>query len=210
MFVYLIQNEINGKVYVGQTIDDPPIRRWQNHLSAIRTGVHKNPHLTASVLKHGEQKFNFSIIDTADNQHGLDELEHHHIITRKSLDREYGYNLRLGGRTGSLSDETKQILSARRKGKKLPKEWSENIRKSLIGHKRTKGIVWSEEAIEARRLGLSKNLYLLTFPDGTQTKIRNMTQFCREHGLDSGCMSKVARGILKQHKGHTCKILGDD
>lgn len=42
--VYIIRNKINGKVYVGSTINKIK-RRWQDHLKRLKRGTHANTHL---------------------------------------------------------------------------------------------------------------------------------------------------------------------
>jgi hypothetical protein len=53
---------------------------------------------------------------------------------------------------------------------------------------------------------LAKTWELRT-PDGKVIVIRNLTQFCRDHNLSVGCLSAVARGDRRSHKGWTCRKL---
>ena len=46
--------------------------------------------------------------------------------------------------------------------------------------------------------------YEITFPDGHTEIIVNMARFCRENNLQRTNMSRVSRGIRKQHKGYKC------
>lgn len=39
--------------------------------------------------------------------------------------------------------------------------------------------------------------------------IINMAEFCREHGLLSPLMYKVARGTRTHHRGYKCELMGD-
>lgn len=41
IFIYFIENKINGKIYVGKTTD--PISRWKTHKSVSRQGKQKYP-----------------------------------------------------------------------------------------------------------------------------------------------------------------------
>lgn len=43
--------------------------------------------------------------------------------------------------------------------------------------------------------------YALTGPDGKVVKFSSQTEFCKEHGLDKGHISKVLAGDRKAHKG---------
>lgn len=44
-------------------------------------------------------------------------------------------------------------------------------------------------------------------PDGESFTFNNLSKFCKEQGLHSGCMGKVASGVFSQHKGWFCSKL---
>jgi hypothetical protein len=62
----------------------------------------------------------------------------------------------------------------------------------------------TEESKQQSRSKMSKE-WIITFPDGTETMIKGLEQFCREHSLDSGAMGKVSKGKAKHHKGYRCR-----
>lgn len=52
----------------------------------------------------------------------------------------------------------------------------------------------------------NSHTYLITAPDGKTYTTRQLTKFCREHGLTREAMGKVARGLTKSHRGGwTCQ-----
>ena len=59
--IYKIENKVNGKVYVGQSIDINA--RWKNHITLLNKGNHHNDYLQKSWNKYGENNFEFSIIE---------------------------------------------------------------------------------------------------------------------------------------------------
>lgn len=59
--IYKIENKINGKLYVGSTVNFT--RRWWKHRALLRHGKHPNSHLQASWDKYGEDAFSFSIVE---------------------------------------------------------------------------------------------------------------------------------------------------
>lgn len=110
--IYKIENKVNGKIYVGQSIDIDT--RWYNHRNELNGNRHCNEHLQNAWNKYGENSFEFIIIEecTLDN---IDEREIYWIDYYNSMDPGYGYNMTAGGqgRHGySWSEEYKEYLSS--------------------------------------------------------------------------------------------------
>lgn len=61
--IYIIENKNSGKFYIGRTND--PAARKRGHFSELRRGIHGNPRLQASFNKHGEEAFEFRVVDSA-------------------------------------------------------------------------------------------------------------------------------------------------
>jgi group I intron endonuclease len=59
--VYLIRNNLNNKLYIGSATGSMK-RRWGQHISELRRGVHSNRHLQAAWNKYGEEAFTFEVI----------------------------------------------------------------------------------------------------------------------------------------------------
>ena len=109
--IYKIENKVNGKIYVGQSIDIKT--RWYNHRKELNGNRHHNEHLQNAWNKYGEGQFTFDIIEecTVDN---IDEREIFWIDYYKAMNSTYGYNMTLGGQGShgySWSNEGKQHLS---------------------------------------------------------------------------------------------------
>jgi transposase len=62
-YIYIIENNKTGKFYIGRTND--PSARKRCHLSELRRNIHGNPRLQASFNKHGEDAFQFKVVDSA-------------------------------------------------------------------------------------------------------------------------------------------------
>jgi len=62
-YIYIIENSNTGKFYIGRTND--PAQRKRAHFSELRRGAHGNPRLQYSFNKHGEQAFEFKVVDSA-------------------------------------------------------------------------------------------------------------------------------------------------
>ena len=64
--VYLIENKVTGKRYVGSTTINLQ-QRWNDHKSGLRNNKHANIHLQRTWNKYGEESFVFSIIEQCTN-----------------------------------------------------------------------------------------------------------------------------------------------
>lgn len=73
MYIYTITNQINGKVYVGQTVQMKPKMRWYSHVRMVR--ANKKSHLYDSMRKYGIENFKWQVVDMAKSLHELNLLE---------------------------------------------------------------------------------------------------------------------------------------
>jgi hypothetical protein len=49
-------------------------------------------------------------------------------------------------------------------------------------------------------------IYIVTTPDGTEVEVKEIKRWCKERNLECSNLTKVARGLRKQHKGYTCRF----
>lgn len=108
--IYMIENQVNHKRYIGKTIDFN--RRVYLHLHYLRSGLHKNSHLQNSWNKHGSENFRIVLFDDRTKECEflsrpeidklLNDLEIEWIKFYKSSDENYGYNLSEGGDGATL------------------------------------------------------------------------------------------------------------
>jgi len=98
----------------------------------------------------------------------------------------------------SYSEETRNKMSAAKRGKKQPPEMIANRIVSLHKMKR------SPEHIAALTESRSKRFVIIA-PDGTEYRIKGLTQFCKDHDLIRSKMSAVATGKNIQHRGWKCR-----
>lgn len=112
--VYKIVNKVNGKMYIGQSVDIE--RRWREHIYNVGYDYRKN-HLYSAMRKDGLDNFVFSVIVECD-EYMLDEFEIGIIKLYETTNPEKGYNLMSGGANGRPTEETKQKLSESMKGRK--------------------------------------------------------------------------------------------
>ena len=93
-YIYLIKNLINGKNYIGQTIN--PTTRFNSYKLASSKGG--NRPIEYAFKKYGFDNFEFSIIDQVNTQNEADEKEKFYIREYHSLITENGYNITKGGK----------------------------------------------------------------------------------------------------------------
>lgn len=94
MFLYLIYNLANHKVYVGKT-EKSLISRWQRHLGYARLG---SPFfLHRAIRKYGEDSFIMLKLDIAQSAEELNKKEINMISELCAQNPKFGYNMTAGG-----------------------------------------------------------------------------------------------------------------
>ena len=67
--IYKIRNVVNGKFYVGSTVDSRV--RFQTHRRNLKKGKHQSPHMQAAWNKYGEDCFKFEIVEIVECSENL-------------------------------------------------------------------------------------------------------------------------------------------
>ena len=95
--IYKIENKINGKVYIGQSVNIKK-RFIEHRYRAYDTKDEKTfgLYLYCAIRKYGKENFSFSIIEECSTE-ALNEKEIYWIRYYQSNQKEYGYNLSDGG-----------------------------------------------------------------------------------------------------------------
>lgn len=147
-YLYIVTNSINGKVYIGQTVNHK--RRWKDHKWLALNK--QEQYLHHAMRKYGIDKFTFEVIVTCNNQENANETEKILIEQYKSRDKQFGYNIAPGGDPAwnrglpkeqqpmfgkHHSKESKLKSSISNTGKKKPKhtdEWKQRRSEEMMGH----------------------------------------------------------------------------
>ena len=88
--VYEIRNTVNGKVYIGSSVN---IReRWYKHRKLLRGGKHNSAHLQSAWSKYGPHAFAFTVIEIVDSPEHLITKEQEWLDRTRCSDAEFGYN----------------------------------------------------------------------------------------------------------------------
>ena len=119
MYIYTITNQVNGKQYVGQTIDTK--RRWNQHQYDTKNGSDYTIH--RAMRKYGIDKFSIEIIEECGSLEQLNEAEIRWIGKLNTF-RGEGYNMTIGGEGIMLgrkhSEESKRKISKANSEKNHP------------------------------------------------------------------------------------------
>lgn len=134
--IYCMTNSVNGKVYVGQSINVE--RRIRAHRYRLASGVYRgNIHLQRAWSKYGAANFCFSLLEACVPE-SLEARERHWIRALDSM--RSGYNKSPGGAAPMLgkkmSTEQKSRIAASMRGKKKTKEHARKVADAQRGQKR--------------------------------------------------------------------------
>lgn len=210
VIIYLIENSINDKKYVGQTTKSLPIR-FTRHCWASEHK--KNMPISCAIKKYGKDKFTITEIDRCETLEDANQKEVYWANYHNTFS-PIGYNLKAGGRKYlQMSEETKQKISISNTGKKASPETIKKLSESHKGFKVlestkqklsdiNKGKSQHPNTLEGIKQKVSKR-YLLMSPVGVEVEIVNMKNFCKENNLQSTNMSQLVNGKLGKYKGWT-------
>lgn len=113
--IYKIYCLCTDKIYIGQTVQHPPIKRWVDHYKEAYTN--KNDlYLYRAIRQWGITNFTFQILEEDIALEDLNSKEIEWIKKFNSNNPEYGYNLTGGGVFTSKSqldeEKVKEIIKA--------------------------------------------------------------------------------------------------
>lgn len=216
--IYICQNKINGKIYVGQT--------RQNLCHRINQHKYSGKLLTHAINKYKLSNFNWWIVYVADNQIAADNAEKIYISLYNSL-TPYGYNISLGGMGRILvSQETKEKLKKINLGKKLSEQTKKKMSISHTGKirnkehclnlsKALKGKKPSQKCKDMQKLAMKGMRNKTTFCPVKVKCINNgiiynsMAEASRALDLNISKISLVCSGLRKHTKNYIFEKIKD-
>lgn len=219
--VYQHKNKINGKVYIGITMQKPE-RRWGLNGNNYKT----SPYFYAAIQKYGWNNFEHNILFTNLTKEEACLKEQELIKKFNSTNRELGYNSTSGGDVFTMNEETKQKISQALKGNQngLGHPCSEEKKKKIS--EAQKGRSFTEEhrqklseAAQKRQVPCSeekKKKLSQNYPHKRKVyceeldKVFDSVQQCsRELGIPATNISKLCGGRGKTLKGYHLKYYND-
>jgi len=229
--IYKIENKINKKCYIGQTIQKLSQRLYQHMYAASNNSlqlIHK------AIRKYGIDNFHIEVVKICNTQHELNLYEEKMILKYNGM-VPYGYNLKTGGHHIKYSKESRLKMSLAQKGKVLSIEHRNKISTSCKGkpgpwkgkkfsknHKQNisngnKGKVLSKltrDKIAATKIGSKNPMYgrlgedhpnakkvTLQHSNGSVEEFNSLSDACRKYNLDVRNLSAVCLGKRNSHRG---------
>ena len=217
--VYQHKNKINGKVYIGITMQELE-QRWRHG-----EGYKSSPHFYAAIQKYGWDNFEHNILFQNLTKEEACKKEQELIIQYKAMNREFGYNSTSGGDTFTMNKETKQKISQAMIGNKngLGHHCSEEKKKKIS--KTQKGRSLTEEhkqklseaakkrhtpCSEQAKENIKKASHKKPVYCEELNKIFESVQECsRQLGIPATNISKLCNGRGKTLKGYRLKYYDD-
>lgn len=200
MIIYKITNNVNGKVYIGQTVRTLK-ERIGEHLR------HNNLLVQKAIHKYGVDNFKFKVIDKAKNIDELNKKEMKWIGFYNCL-VPFGYNQCIGGDNTigfRHREESKQAMSIKKSGMYL----GENNPFFGKTHSEEQRLKWSKER-KGRNLDKAREASIKTI----QRKVLNVEtgeifnsvkEAALKYNLKSTHITRVCRGKRKHTGGFEWK-----
>lgn len=172
--IYIITCLYNNKHYIGKS--NHCIHRLNQHKNSLRKNKHHSFHLQRAWNKYGEKNFEFSILDTYEEEFLL-SMEGYWVNLLNSSDRNFGYNIDIPisnskhivnpttklkhsnrMKKRKVSEETKQKLSILNKGKTLSKEVFSQLMAAGVEYRKTNK--YKEDLIKRKeKVGIKTIIY---------------------------------------------------
>ena len=143
--VYKITNTVNGKVYIGQSINMKT--RWKDHVNSLRRGDSCCTLLQRAWNKYKEESFSFEILEVC-SEDELDDVEIKYIELYDAVNN--GYNIEPGGNKNKhLAEETRKKIGDANRGRVFSEEVRRKMSESRIGE--NNGMYGKRHSDEARK-----------------------------------------------------------
>ena len=101
--IYLVENKINGKFYVGKTKRNLKKRKKEHE------NYYKHSLLSKAICKYGKENFKWNTIDKSNNENTLKVLEMKYIKQFESLSTQWGYNQTINKVEEKINKPNKRI-----------------------------------------------------------------------------------------------------
>lgn len=205
MIIYKAVNNINNKIYIGQTVNTLEYRKNQ-HYRETKSIKRKNTYFHNAIAKYGFENFTFIEIDSASSLDELNKKEQYWINYYNSTNKDIGYNLDSGGKNCFKSEITKRKIGKTTINKWSNPETARKMRNGLIKATET----WIKQC-ENERVNFICPICgkSLTLPKWEAEKRKTCSLSCGGKTLKQIAHMKELSKIKHQQNIETKKELGD-
>jgi group I intron endonuclease len=177
--IYCIENKVNGKLYVGSSLDIE--KRFRKHLADLKECKHHSRHLQRAWNEYTPVTFDFVILELSTREDLL-QREQYWLTLLQSADSKFGYNISptAGSPLGSKHSElAKQQKSERMRGHKKSSLYVENMSKTRVGEGNpAKKLSWrdAQDIRESKKTGIRSAVLAAKYHVDVKT-INNIVAF---------------------------------
>ena len=217
--VYQHKNKINGKIYIGITMQKPE-QRWR-----YGEGYKSSPHFYAAIQKYGWDNFEHNILFQNLTKEEACKKEQELIAKFNSINREFGYNSTSGGEIFVMNEEIKQKISQAMIGNKngLGHPCSEEKKRKISEAQKGRALTEEHkqklsEAAKKRHTPCSKqakeNIRKSShkkpvYCEELDTIFESVQECSRQLGIPATNISKLCGGRGKTLKGYHLRYYDD-
>jgi len=199
--IYKIINKINGKYYVGSSVNIK--LRWRKHIEALKRNQHRNRYLQRAWNKYGEPSFEFVICENAPiNQ--LTILEQQYLdIAQLELNKVY--NLSFLSDRIEMTESVKNILSNMAKERFTNKENHPFYGKHH--NNKTKQILKIKCANPGNKNGrFDPKIYEFINDNTNEVFVGTRYDFCQKYSIHGSRVSAVILKLGRSKRIHGWRI----
>lgn len=207
--VYMHKNKVNGKVYIGMTIDAD--RRWRQQGIEYKPKKANTRPFWNAICKYGWENFEHFILKSElTRQEAMDE-EKRLIAFFNARNNEFGYNVASGGDGGIIYKEHPKGMLGK-KHSVAKKQQQRELMLTLIKAGKCGGVIWknghpkgfagkthSEEYKARLRIMMSgannvnSKAVIATFPDGRVERYVSKREAMKKLNISSSVIDKLIK-----------------
>ena len=204
--IYKIECLVTKKVYIGQTVQNPPIKRWLDHYGEINNSSNES-YLYRDIRRFGIENFTFQILEIDISLEDLNKKEVEYREKYKSNNSKYGYNLTKGGNFTVKSVIGKENVRAIINSIKYDKEKTFveiarifNVSRDIVSDINN-GATWyfCDEEYPIRDNSANKNKLTENEVYDIYAKLKNkmsLTDIAKEYNVSITNISNINQGII--------------
>ena len=203
--IYLHRNKINGKVYIGQTCQNPE-KRWN-----YGHGYKNCPRFYSAIVSYGWNNFEHIILENNLTSDEANEKEQYYIKKYNSQNPDLGYNLTEGGSSLSEYWKTPEHRELQSQNKKL--YFKEHPDKKIENDMHLKEIAQKSAKIRSEKMkeNYANQGGLFHLNESRKKRIKcietdeifaSLSEASRKYNISVGNISSVIHGKRKSAGGY--------